>query len=279
VLGRKGIMIADKTAVLIYTVAVLFVLLLVFTTVASRGSPVFSDYLCKFTVSLSDQTGGFSEKIPFAPNVILCETKHVLIKDDDKEEILETVAKKMQSCWWMWGRGELEPSPNLLKWDQNKCFTCHSLEMPEEGTPDISLQDVIAYLQDNEVSKGNERYWNYFRGGEGNTIIFNFPSATNADIPIFKDGEFYDVTYVNDVKTSLLGVFLEGAVVGATAGAVVCSPAVIGAVVCAAKGFVLGGVVTSGTKLVKDYFQDDVDGIMLSERGATNDKCSVEIND
>jgi len=264
------------TAKWVFGIAVLILLIGIIYVTSDRGGPVFSDWLCMASVYLSDQTKGATEKIPFLGDIFLCETKHVVIEENKEEKVLQEIADKMRTCWWMWGDGDWDPSPNVFKWDQNKCFTCHRLETTD-GIPDISLEGLTNYLQDNEISRTEMTYWNYLRGDKGNAIMFNFPSVQSNNGALFKEGEFYDVTYVNNVKTSLIGTFIEGAVSGAAIGGIGCAVTGPGALICGAGGFIVGGTVVTGVEMLTRYFQSDVDGIMLSEAGVTKDICDVVI--
>ncbi|MBI2105357.1 glycine zipper family protein [Candidatus Woesearchaeota archaeon] len=265
----------SKTAMLIFGVAALIILIGVIYVASDRGGPVFSDWLCRASVYLSDQTLGFTEKTGLG-NIFLCKTKEILIEDNREEKVLQEVADRMRTCWWMWGEGNWDPSPNVFKWDQNKCFTCHRLETTS-GTPDITIEELTNYLQDNEISRTNTDYWNYLRGDNGNAIIFDFPSAEDKNEALFRDGKFYDVTYINTVETSFLGAVAKGAVTGATIGAVGCAITGAGAIICGTAGAFIGGTVIGMSELVKDYFQKDVDGIMLSEAGVTKNICDAVI--
>jgi hypothetical protein len=275
--NRKGqTFMSARTVGLLFAIIVLMLLFSSLLIFRERGESPIVDWVCRASVYLSHQTSGAFEKIPFVPSTLLCKTKYKNLVEKDKNRFMEKVAKDMRQCWKIWGEGEWEPSPNWLTWDQNKCFTCTKMEA--SGTvPDVTMNDFLGYLQTTNIEDDSDTYWNYFRGVRGNSILFNFPNAGTAlNTPLFKKGGFYGITYVNDVKVSFVGRVLGGATTGAVVLGVTCSPAgPLGIVICGTKGFIVGGVATGVGEGIKRLFTSDVDGIMLGEFNAVENKCDV----
>ena len=124
-------------------------------------------------------------------------------------------------------------------------------------------------------------------------MVFNFPEVGDFEYsPIFKKNSFYAITYVEDVDSEWWGTVLigtavgvvEGASVGAIAAGTICSPTVVGALVCGVGGGVVGGVaggLVAGTyEVLEAAFAEPRDGIMISAYNDWNNvkkKCSTEI--
>ena len=291
--NKKGAEIVASNLVTILLILIGgMVILGVMFTIFGEKDDLFSRWICKASVYISDQTGGVGDKIPLVPSTILCKTFHKEVKEEEEKDFMREMARGMQRCWDMWGEGDWDPSPNWLKWDEKKCFNCYVMETGDD-VPQITLKEFIDYLQSTEEKKVDDTYWNYFRGLSGNKVVFNFPEVDDFRYgSIFKKNSFYAITYVEDVDsawwgTVLIGVgagFVEGASVGAIAAGTICTPLGVGALVCGVGGGVVGGVAggfVAGTyEVLEAAFAEPRDGIMISAYNDWNNvkkKCSTEI--
>jgi len=273
--NKRGDLGENSVAYLIIGVATLVVLGSIFYVVFVEREDVFTTNICRFSVYLSDQTVGIFSKFGF--KTILCKTLHKDVDETEEEKFMEKVAKNMEMCWWMWGEGNRDPNgDNLLKWGENKCFVCYKLETSTD-VPEITLKDLIDYLENPANRESGISYWNYFVSNK-NKIIFNFPNLADENQPLFKKSEFYAVAYVDDVRENFVANIVKGAAVGATMGAIGCAPiGPAGSILCGTAGVVVGAGVMITKDTIEEYFYPKSDGIMIAEFGAVDDVCSGEL--
>ncbi len=279
--NKKGYNIGMNTVLeLILAVTVLIILIGIVYVVFVDKEDVFTRKICQISVYLSDQTVGIFQKLGIGG--IFCKTYHNEFEDLKKNEFLEKIAENMRQCWWMWGEGKLDPAgDNLVKWSDYQCFNCYVIE-PLGAVPEITAKDLENYLITEYIPDSDISYWNYFKGFNNNGIIFNFPSLSYSEEPLFKKGSgelegLYAITFVEDTEPSTITRFLEGGAVGATFGAVACSFSGPGALVCGTFGGIAGSTSFAIGTIIANYFEEEADAIMISEFDETKNVCSGEI--
>ena len=231
---------------------------------------VFTRKICQISVYFSDQTLGIFEKIGLGG--IYCKTYWKEFEDLKKDKFLGSIAENMRQCWWMWGEGKLDPSgKNLVKWSDNQCFNCYIVE-PLGDVPEITLQDLEDYLITKSIADTDTSYWNYFKGFNNNGIIFNFPSIQTPGEPLFENEKLYSITFVEDTEPSVITRIVEGGIAG-VATCLITGPAFL---ICS-KAVIIGGTAFGAGTWIINEFEEDADGIMISEFDENKKVCSGEI--
>jgi len=184
-----------------------------------------------------------------------CETWKVNVGKN--EEIYETLANEMYTCWDMYGRGEKNwysdwsPVGGIGKKNTEKnCLVCSEIRFDEElfennQEKSIDLNELWTYMSSHQIPGRAETYTEYFLKSENANI--NTPSFQNSKFDVSQDKPVYVTFHITKGDKSYLGQGL--ATTGGAAAGVTSSYLLGTAIAGGSAAATAGTVATTGTVL------------------------------
>ena len=211
---------------------------------------------------------------------LTCKTMDLNFKGD-RQEVKESIAKKMARCWWMFHEGRYDQildenkvmEITLFGTDEltNKCFLCYSLITEEIKGGTISAEEMYDYFRNTQYPKTKERmtYLQYFQqaGGPGVVgLLSNIEPHSSYGITFLAKNKKLESTAGEAAGEIALG-----------AGIIVLSVATGGGILFTVLGVVAGGALAeSGVTNLKAQFYEvnrDVSGVFLDDFNTAQNQC------
>lgn len=90
----------------------------------------------------------------------------VVIKVENKQQMLDEVSDLLYDCWWQMGEGKVDYAPSGIGFEESYCAICNTIKVDEsittkEDLKKIEMKELYLYMQSKKVPNGEVSYLYY----------------------------------------------------------------------------------------------------------------------
>ncbi len=155
---KKAVQVELKTLILVVIIAI--VLFIFVSRMVDYFKKVNYEEFCRLNVIAAAKTKVVGKQLIS----LECEMQRTKIEKETDDEIKQTIADSLVSCWKIFGQGNLTPfNQNIADFKlRNACFICRKITFDESlKNEDYKVIGFDEWLKENDLPRTNTKYIDY----------------------------------------------------------------------------------------------------------------------